>query len=289
MAIRLLALDLDGTLLNPRGELTERNRAAVKAARAAGVYVTVVTGRRFRDARPLVWQLGLDDVPLISHNGALTKHVNTLETVSATLLPREAAREVLRVGRDAGADALVSADPHGAGVMLYERISAGNRALEAYLLWSERIHGPEGHESVRRVASLDEHLADEPIHMSFSGSCAPMARLQTLLERELGDAVKIYATIYPPRDFTLLDILNPTVSKAFGLAAAAAEINATPAEIMAVGDNFNDLSMLQYAGTPVVMANADKQLRRIPGFHRTAANSEDGVAQAIEKFILQTK
>ena len=289
MAIRLLALDLDGTLLNPRGELTERNRAAVKAARAAGVYVTVVTGRRFRDARPLVWQLGLDDVPLISHNGALTKHVNTLETVSATLLPREAAREVLRVGRDAGADALVSADPHGAGVMLYERISAGNRALEAYLLWSERIHGPEGHESVRRVASLDEHLADEPIHMSFSGSCAPMARLQTLLERELGDAVKIYATIYPPRDFTLLDILNPTASKAFGLAAAAAEINATPAEIMAVGDNFNDLSMLQYAGTPVVMANADKQLRRIPGFHRTAANSEDGVAQAIEKFILQTK
>ena len=289
MPIRLLALDLDGTLLNPRGELTERNRAAVKAAREAGVYVTVVTGRRFRDARPLVWQLGLDDVPLISHNGALTKHVNTLETVSATLLPREAAREVLRVGRGAGADALVSTDPHGAGVMLYERISAGNRALEAYLLWSERIHGPEGHESVRRVASLDEHLAEEPIHMSFSGSCAPMAKLQTLLEQELGETVKIYATIYPPRDFTLLDILNPTASKAFGLAAAAAEINATPAEIMAVGDNFNDLSMLQYAGTPVVMANADEQLRNTPGFHHTAANSEDGVAQAIERFILQTK
>jgi hypothetical protein len=286
MAIRLLALDLDGTLLTPRGELTERNRAAVRAACEAGVYVTVVTGRRFRDARPLVWQLGLDDVPLISHNGALTKHVNTLETVSATLLPREAAREVLRVGRGAGADALVSTDPHGAGVMLYERISAGNRALEAYLKWSAHIHGPEAGESVRRVPSLDDYFQEEPIHMSFSGGCAPMAALQKLLEQELGDAVKIYATIYPPRDFTLLDILNPSVSKATGLAAAAAEINAAPAEIMAVGDNFNDLSMLRYAGTAVIMANADAELRAIPGFHRTAANTEDGVAQAIEKFIL---
>ena len=110
MAIRLLALDLDGTLLTPRGELTARNRAAVQAARAHGIYVTVVTGRRFRDARPLVLQLGLDDVPLISHNGALTKHVHTLETVSATLLPEAAARAVVNVGRDAGADALVSAD-----------------------------------------------------------------------------------------------------------------------------------------------------------------------------------
>ena len=289
MAIRLLALDLDGTLLNPRGELTARNRAAVAAARAAGVYVTVVTGRRFRDARPLVLQLGLDDVPLISHNGALTKHVHTLETVSATLLPQAAAREVLRVGRGAGADALVSTDPRGAGVMLYERVSEGNHALAAYLRWSQSIHGPDAHESVRRVPTLDDCLAEAPIHMSFSGGCAPMAALRDLLEAELGAAVKVYATIYPPRDFTLLDILHPAASKAVGLAATAAEINAAPTEIMAVGDNFNDLSMLQYAGVSVVMANADEQLRHTPGFHQTASNQEDGVALAIEKFILNVQ
>ncbi|PYS76010.1 MAG: Cof-type HAD-IIB family hydrolase, partial [Acidobacteria bacterium] len=105
MAIRLVALDLDGTLLDSRGELTARNRAAIGAARAAGVSVALVTGRRFRDARPLALELGLD-VPVISHNGALTKHARTLETVSAILMPVEAARAVVRVGRAHGADAL---------------------------------------------------------------------------------------------------------------------------------------------------------------------------------------
>lgn len=287
MAIRLLALDLDGTLLTPRGELTTRNREAVQAARAAGVYVTVVTGRRFRDARPLVWQLGLDDVPLISHNGALTKHVNTLETVSVTLLPEAAGREAVRVGRSLGADALVSADPHGAGVMLYESIHTGNRAFMGYLQWAQRLHGDDAAASVRRVDSLDNHWHEQAIHISFSGGCAPMAALQDLLLQELGDKVKIYATIYPKMDFTLLDILHPAASKAIGLAATADEIGATPAEIMAIGDNFNDVTMLEYAGTPVIMGNAEPALQQRTDFHRTGANTEDGVAQAIEKFILR--
>src|SRR6266705_6590875 len=103
MSIHLLALDLDGTLLNSRGQLTERNRRALNEVRRRGIRVALVTGRRFRDARPIALELGLD-VPLISHNGALTKHARTLEMVSATLLPLEAAREVLRVGRAAGGD-----------------------------------------------------------------------------------------------------------------------------------------------------------------------------------------
>ena len=98
MSIRLLALDLDGTLLNSRGKLSERNRLTLNQARERGVRIALVTGRRFRDARPIALELGLD-LPLISHNGALTKHVQTLETVAAVLLPLEAAREVLRVGR----------------------------------------------------------------------------------------------------------------------------------------------------------------------------------------------
>src|SRR5437764_11714092 len=109
MPIRLLALDLDGTLLNSRGELSERNLEAINAARSVGVRVALVTGRRFRDARPLALRLGLD-VPVISHNGALTKHARTLETVSVALLPLEAAREVLRIGRENKRGALVSDD-----------------------------------------------------------------------------------------------------------------------------------------------------------------------------------
>src|SRR6267378_6772077 len=107
MPIRLLALDLDGTLLNSRGQLSVRNRQAIAEARQCGVRVALVTGRRFRDARPLALELGLD-VPLISHNGALTKHASTLETVAVLPLPLMAAQNAVRAGQDFGADALVS-------------------------------------------------------------------------------------------------------------------------------------------------------------------------------------
>lgn len=284
--IRLLALDLDGTLLNPRGEISERNFKAVQAARDKGVTVAVVTGRRFRDARPLALNLGLD-APVISHNGALTKHASSLETVAMCLLSDEAAMEVIKLGRKEKVDAMVSADPHGKGVLLYETLSDENLPLKKYIAWAKRIHGDEAEEAVRHVSSLEEHFHHQPIHISFSGSCAPMARLQEVLTHELGALIKVYATIYPHLDFTLLDILNPEASKGVGLAAAAAEIGITNENVMAIGDNFNDLAMLQYAGIGVVMGNADESLKSENGFQLTATNEQDGVALAIEKFILK--
>lgn len=284
--IRLLALDLDGTLLNPRGEISEKNFKAVQAARDKGVTVAVVTGRRFRDARPLALNLGLD-APVISHNGALTKHAESLETVAMCLLSDEAAMEVIKLGRKEKVDAMVSADPHGKGVLLYETLSEENLPLKKYIAWAKRIHGNEAEDAVRHVSSLEEHFHHQPIHISFSGSCEPMARLQEILTHELSALIKVYATIYPHLDFTLLDILNPEASKGVGLAAAAEEIGITNENVMAIGDNFNDLAMLQYAGIGVVMGNADESLKNKDGFHLTATNEEDGVALAIEKFILK--
>src|SRR6266849_6034331 len=222
MSIRLLALDLDGTLLNSRGKLSERNLQALNDARHQGVRIALVTGRRFRDARPIALELGLD-LPLISHNGALTKHVQTLETVAAMLLPLEAAREVLRVGRAAGGDALVSDDPDGAGLMVYDHVSGDNRALAEYIRWARTVHGNDSGDAVRQVDSLEEYLDHAPVHVAFSGSCEPMRELAGILKRELGSMVKIFATLYPPRDFGLLDVVHPQASKAAGVAAAAAE------------------------------------------------------------------
>src|SRR5678816_4713931 len=119
MSIRLLALDLDGTLLNSRGQISEGNRRALAAARSSGVRVAIVTGRRFRDARPIALELGLD-VPVIAHNGALTKHAETLETVAVLPLPLAAAQHAIKVGRAAGADPLVSDDHEGLGVLIYD-------------------------------------------------------------------------------------------------------------------------------------------------------------------------
>ena len=286
MAISLLALDLDGTLLDSRGQISERNRKAIETAREQGVRVAVVTGRRFRDSRPVALELGVD-VPLISHNGALTKHASSLQTVAVLPLPVDAGREALRVGRAADADALLSDDHDGLGVLVYDHISGDNIAAHRYLAWARRLHGEEeGPKAVQQVPSLEDYLDHEPIHLSFSGGCKKMDQLEETLHAELGSSVKILSTKYIEQDFTLLDVVNPAASKGAGVAAAAAELEVSQEEIMAIGDNYNDLEMLLFAGTGVVMANAPLSLREIPGLHPTATNNEDGVALAIEQFIL---
>lgn len=285
MPIRLLALDLDGTLLNSRGRVSERNRNALEQARERGVRVAIVTGRRFRDARPTALELGLD-VPVIAHNGALTKHARTLETVAVLPLPLSAARRSLEVGRAAGADALLSDDHEGLGVLVYDHLSGDNYAAQLYVNWARRIHGENGQEAVRQVASLEEFLDHEPVHLAFSGGCAKMKALENVLVEELGITVKIFSTTYQDKDFTLLDIVHPGVSKGVGVAAAAAELGVLREQVMAVGDNLNDLEMLHYAGTGVVMKNAETSLHEIKGLYATGTNDEDGVALAIERFIL---
>ncbi len=248
--IKLLALDLDGTVLNSRGEVSERNLSALRQAEDRGVYVTIATGRRFRDARPVAFQLGLN-APIITHNGTLIKHAETLETISVRLILPETIREILRVGREFGVDAMMSCDPHGKGTLLYDRISEDNIPLQKYIAWSRRLHGDEVSQSVRHVEALENIIDEvETVHISFSGHCEPMGHLQIILSTELEDRAKVLATVYPQMDFTLLDILPPEASKGFGLHNLAESLGLKPENVMAMGDNFNDLEMLEYAGPP---------------------------------------
>ena len=284
--IKLLALDLDGTLLNSRGEISNKNLEAIEQAEANGVLVTIATGRRFRDALPVARQINLN-APLICHNGALIKYVDTLENVAVSLLEKETVGEILRVGREFGGDALLSADPHGKGVLLYDRISDENIPLQRYVAWSKRLHGAEAEEAVHHVPNLEDINGEiETVHVSFSGALAPMAELQKVLEFELKDSVNILATIYPHLDFTLIDILPSDASKGIGVEKLASMNKLSAENVMTIGDNFNDLEMLEYAGTAVVMGNASTELRSRTDFFTTLSNDENGVALAIKKFIL---
>ncbi len=286
--IKLLALDLDGTTLNSLGQVPDANREAIRAAEDAGVLVTIATGRRFRDASPVGIDLGLN-APLITHNGGLLKYADSEETVHCSLLTTEMSLEVVRVGKAFGGDALVSTDPHGLGTLLYDRISDDNIPLKKYLRWSESLHGVEiGRSGVAHVPLLEDTLADhEIVHISFSGNCGSMRELESTLNEEFQGNVTILATIYPTLDFTLLDILPPGASKGHGVSRLA-ELNGLTAEnVMCIGDNFNDLEMLEYAGTGVVMGNADAKLLERPEFYTTLSNDDAGVATAIGKFILQ--
>ncbi len=276
MPIKLIALDIDGTLLTYRSELTPRTRAAISAAQAQGVKVALVTGRRFGSAHQLIQELQLD-VLLISHNGALTKDVTTLATLGYHPLNVEVAQQVLHAGRAFGADAICCDDPHGHGVMVLEGISANNRALHRYL--EKYWH------AVREVEDLLAYLDHDPIQMMFSGRCDPLDAFAEQLQTALGDRIQLFKTRYRAIDLTILDALSHTASKGDSLAEIAAQHGFVPEEVLAIGDNFNDLTMLRYAGTGIVMGNAEDELKAM-GFEVTDTNEADGVAKAIEKHVL---
>ena len=284
--IKLLALDLDGTLLDSRGHIPEANKKAIRKAEEKGVLVTIATGRRFRDARPVALEAEFN-APIITHNGALLKFAQTLETVAYSLIEIQTVREILRVGKKFGGDALLSADPHGKGTLFYDTVSAENIPLQKYIGWSKRLHGDEAEEAVHHVENLEDVLDEtETVHVSFSGNCAPMAELEMVLKNALNLTANVLTTVYPPLDFTLIDILPPDASKGIGLEKLAAIENLTAENVMVIGDNFNDLEMLEYAGTPVVMGNASPELLERGEFYTTLSNDENGVAVAIERFIL---
>jgi Cof subfamily protein (haloacid dehalogenase superfamily) len=287
--IKLLTLDLDGTLLDRRGHIPEANREAVRAAEEAGVLVTIATGRRYRDARPVGLELELN-APLITHNGALLKYALSTETVAASLLSIEATLEIIRVGKSSGGDALVSTDPAGKGTLFYDRVSDDNVPLQKYIEWSRTLHGEDAETAVSHVEALEEIVGNhEVIHISFSGNCERMAEMLDVLENELGPSVTILPTIYPRMDFTLIDILPPDASKGIGVEKLAAIEGLSREEVMSIGDNFNDIEMLEFAGTAVVMGNADPRLLAQEKFYTTLTNEEGGVAAAIERFILKER
>jgi Cof subfamily protein (haloacid dehalogenase superfamily) len=284
--IKLLALDLDGTLLDRRGQVPDANRDAIRAAEDAGVLVTIATGRRYRDAQPVGLDLELN-APLITHNGALLKYAQSTETVAASLLDIGTTLEVIRVGKAFGGDALVSTDPTGRGTLFYDRVSADNIPLQKYIEWSRTLHGDDAERAVCHVEALETVVGDQQvIHISFSGSCGRMAEMIGVLQSELSGLVTILPTIYPRMDFTLIDILPPDASKGIGIEKLASIEGLVPEEVMSIGDNFNDLEMLEFAGIAVVMGNADPRLLAQEKFYTTLTNDESGVAAAIERFIL---
>ncbi|NOT58879.1 MAG: Cof-type HAD-IIB family hydrolase [Acidobacteria bacterium] len=276
MAIKLIALDIDGTLLTYRSELTARTRAALTAAQAQGVTVALVTGRRFGSAYQLIQELGLD-VLLVTHNGALTKDCASLATLDYHPLAADTARAVAEHGRAAQTDTICNDDPHGHGVMVMEKLSDENGALHRYLAkyW----------DSVRHVPDLIEYLDHDPIQMMFSGHCDAMETFAASLEEAMTGRVQLFKTRYRSIDLTILDVLSTTASKGASVAALAAQQGIAREEVMAIGDNFNDLTMLRYAGKPLVMGNAEDELKAL-GFELTDTNEADGVAKAIEKYVL---
>ncbi|MCC6451606.1 MAG: HAD hydrolase family protein, partial [Acidobacteria bacterium] len=228
------------------------------------------------------------NAPLITHNGALLKFADSGETAAFSTLTTETAVALMEIGRSVDSHPMVSTDPRGDGLLLFDRTSLETPALESHIRWSDRLHGAVGRNGLRMVDDIASAVGEaEVVHISFSGAVCAMESLATRLSDTLPGRIKVLKTVYPRRDFTLLDILPPDASKGHGVAKLASLNSITREEVMAIGDNFNDLDMLEYAGTPVVMGNADQSLLERPEFYKTLSNDEGGVAAAIERFIFR--
>ena len=277
--IRLVAIDIDGTLLDSRWQLPDRNRDAVCAAVAAGVEVAIVTGRRYDFAKPILDLLPCPVTAIVS-NGAIVRSSNGA-THLRRLLAREAARSVLEATRAYRDGAALIFDRPRDGQVVFERIDWSHPSRRGY---AER-----NREFIVEVDPIEVALTEDPIQVMFNGGVAPMRDLVGLLRALPSSAgFTVAVTEYVERDFSLVDVLPAGCTKGSTLQEWAARRGYARTEVMALGDNLNDLEMLEAAGLPVVMGNAVPALLG-RGWHVTGTNDESGVAAAIDRFVLDSR
>lgn len=275
-AIRMVALDIDGTLLNSRKEISPRNQSAIAAARAAGIRIALVTGRRYPAARRIADLLPADPV-LVLHNGGLI--VEGSVAIRVRPLARSSALAVVSFSKGLRADPVVHFGHRGEGLLYVENASPSHTLLAYYLHRS--------HPDVRVVENLEAVLTSEsedPLQVMFGGSMNEMGDLAAAIEAR-GFEASALRTVYPKDDLSLIDVVAPTVDKAEALRFLCSRFGVDVGEVLAIGDNWNDRSMLLTAGIGCVMGNADPELRSL-GLLVVPGNDEDGVAYAIERFVL---
>jgi Cof subfamily protein (haloacid dehalogenase superfamily) len=274
--IRLIALDIDGTLVDRNSQVPDANRRAIASATSLGVEVALVTGRRFDFTCAIVDQLE-GPLTLIVNNGALVK-TRDGSTLSTSLLPAGVARAVLEATRAYRSHAALVFDRARQGQVVHERVDTPDPLMQRYF--------DRNREFVRETTPLEEALTEDPIQIMFAGPLAEMRELEERLRSDpFAGQYSVAVTEYEDRNLSLVDVIQRGCSKGAALAAWATRQGITRDEVMAVGDNLNDREMLEFAGLPVVMGNSVPALKSI-GWIETLTNDEAGVAAAIERFVL---
>jgi hypothetical protein len=276
MPIRLVAIDLDGTLLNSRREISEGNRRALLQAVERDVQVVIVTGRRFHSALPLVSQIPCP-LTLITSNGALIAS-SSGEVFHQDFLPRQVAQQVLAAVRQYRPYSVAIFHTPGYGQVTMQDNAVDEGPLGWYVQTSPHC--------LRLVPDLEAALDTDPIQVMIGGPPARIEPAETLLaESPIRSTFHLTWTKYLATKISILDVLNQGCSKGGALKIWAEQCGIQAEEVMAVGDNLNDLEMLQYAGFPVLMGNHCPELHQLD-WALTLPNDEDGVAAAIHKFVL---
>lgn len=265
MGYKLMAVDMDGTLLTSEKTISPKTIEAIEKAYAAGKVVTISTGRpvqglyRYEDAiKP--------DVPVITYNGAMIIKLHSKEVLFHQCIDKASAKEAIEKGNEVGTTVVVWSDNKLYANKINERVDKYKllSGLEPIIIEDIDVLVEQG---VTKLLWLDE--AEK--HFEY----------QKWLDKNLVNKKIVYCTSQP----TFLEFMGEGVSKAVALEKLGEMLGSTREESIAVGDGFNDLEMIEYAGLGIAMENAPEAVKEKADYI-TDSNDEDGVAKAIEKFML---
>jgi Cof subfamily protein (haloacid dehalogenase superfamily) len=279
--VRLVAIDMDGTLLPSFSQtISPRNARALKAAQEAGITVAIATGRRTAYTAPLLEGLSLRaDMPLITSNGAVTRTLGG-EALDRSHLQAQVARALCGLLRPFGT-LVFTFDRPGRGELLLEDMEQAHRRIA---LWVEA-----NRKAIEVVKPLEKGISDgeDPIQGMVCGGVEAMKRAEAALAASTwAEACACVRTEYPARDLSILDLMPPGVSKGWALERLAKRLGVDRKETMAIGDNWNDVDMLEWAGQPVLMGNAAQDLltrAKLRGWKQARPNDADGVGIILEE------
>jgi Cof subfamily protein (haloacid dehalogenase superfamily) len=264
--IKLVAIDLDDTLLRDDLTISPYSKETIRAVRQRGVVVTLATGRMFRSALPYAQELGFD-APLITYQGALVKSAFSGEVIYHCPLPADVAEIVIELAREKNIQVNFYLDDH---------------------LYVERLTPLGAH--YPRFARVPCAQVDDLKCLLDRGNPLKLLLIEdeTIIDelaREVKAAVGSRAHVTRSK-LRYLEVVHPEATKAHALRELAHWFGVSREEIMAFGDSFNDIEMLEFAGFGVAVANAPPEVQRHASYV-TSSNNEDGVAAALEKFLLR--
>lgn len=270
--IRLIGIDMDGTLLNSLQEVSKENRRVLKMASDAGICTVIATGRVYSSARLFARYTGIQ-TPIIACNGAIIKDGETEEVLYSETLPLHDVEVCIRLALAWDVYYHVFSE----NTLFSQRMeysAQSYRKLNDSLAEKDQIHIevlPTPEQILERSAGkvLKVVIADEDLHK--------LAEIRTILQAN--DHLEISSSWY-----NNIEIMKKGVNKGTALEKVALLLGVAKSEVMALGDSENDLSMLQFAGTAVVMGNALPAVKAVADFV-TLSNDENGVAHALLQYL----
>jgi HAD superfamily hydrolase (TIGR01484 family) len=277
-AYRMVAIDLDGTLLRKDGTMGERTRLALQAAVRRGIKVVICTGRRFRTTLPVLTELQLA-VPVIVHGGLLIKDAATYETLHHNYLPQDFSSEAVKFLKAHGVTPIVYVDLFTQGIDIYLDNERDGHPFHLKYLEHNRLH-------CHFVGDVTRVFCPQTIHIGALADRPALERVKVRLEREFGSSVRHLIMNNTNDEGAFLELMSPGNSKWRALSRLIEMEGFTPEEVICIGDEVNDLEMISHAGLGVAMGNAIPAVKAVARY-TTRSNEEDGVAHVVEQFLLK--